>query len=240
MTKLGVNVDHIATIREARKISEPDPVIAAGIAELAGAQGITVHIRGDRRHIKERDIELLRKTVKTKLNVEMAPTEEMVKIALTLLPDMVTFVPEREDEVTTEGGLDVSLNLEPLKKYIRILKDAEIRVSLFIDPDIDQLKASNKVDADAVEINTAKYSETKNDVDLEKEARKIDEAARIASKLGFEVLAGHGLNTRNVGRISRVPEIVELNIGHSIIANASLIGLERAVKDMLTAMNQEK
>ncbi len=236
MTKLGVNVDHIATLREARKISEPDPVAAAAIAELAGAHGITVHIRGDRRHIKERDIEILRKTVKTKLNIEMAPTEEMIKIALTIRPDMVTFVPERSDEVTTEGGLDIILNLEPLKKYIRILKDAEIRVSIFVDPDVDQLKAANKVDADAVEINTSKYSETKGDVALEKEARKIDEASRIASKLGFEVLAGHGLNTRNVGRISRIPEISELNIGHSIIANASLVGLERAVKDIIKAM----
>lgn len=238
MTKLGVNIDHIATVREARKIDEPDPVTAAAIAELAGAHGITVHLRGDRRHIKERDIEILRRTVKTRLNIEMAVTEEMVKIATSLRPYMATFVPEREDEVTTEGGLDVILNQEPLRKYIRILRDSDIKVSIFADPDIDQLKAAGKVDAQAVEINTAKYSEALTEEAREREAKKIEEAAKIASRLKLAVLAGHGLNTRNVGRISAIPEIEELNIGHSIVANATLVGLERAVTDILEAMGE--
>ncbi len=236
MTELGVNVDHIATVREARQIDEPDPVTAASLAELAGAHGITVHIRGDRRHIKRRDLDILRKTVKTKLNVEMAVTEEMTKIATAVVPDIVTFVPERENEVTTEGGLDVMLNRESLSKYTKILKNSGISISLFVDPDLDQLKAAKKIEIDAVEINTAAYSEAGNPKDREEEAQKIEEAARFTNKLGLKVLAGHGLNTRNVGRISAIEEIEELNIGHSIVARSTLVGIKTAVEDILEAM----
>jgi pyridoxine 5-phosphate synthase len=243
MTRLAVNIDHIATLREARKGTEPDPVAAAVLAELAGAHGITVHLRGDRRHIKERDVELLRATIKTQLNIEMAATEEMMKIAAALRPDIVTFVPERQNEVTTEGGLDAMLHGDTLRSFSQILKDAGIRTSIFLDPDLDQIKAAHRLGADTVEINTLRYAARAASGDEEprrsgsaEELEKIRDAARMAVKFGIRVAAGHDLNYRNVGPVSALEEIVELNIGHAIVARAALVGLERAVSEMLEAM----
>jgi pyridoxine 5-phosphate synthase len=239
MTRLAVNVDHFATLREARRGAEPDPAAAAAIAELAGARGITVHLRGDRRHIKERDLEVLRRTVKTRLNVEMAVTEEMVKIAASLRPDCVTFVPERPSELTTEGGLDALLHADTLRAFVPILRDAEVRVSLFVDPDLDQVKAAHRVDADAVEINTLRYaaaSAAGGDA-ARIELDKVREAARMAAKFGMDVAAGHDLGYRNVHAVASIEEIGELNIGHAIVARASLVGLDRAVRDMMDAMH---
>lgn len=232
MTRLGVNVDHVATVREARKTQYPDPVTAATIAELAGADGIIVHLREDRRHIQDRDLEILRKTVETKLNLEMAATQEMIKTTLDIKPDMVTLVPERREELTTEGGLEVSLNLEAFKKYVHLLQEAEQVISLFIDPDLDQVKAAHRVGADYIEIHTGRYSEARSRTQVEEEFTKIINAVKMAEKLGLGINAGHGLNYRNVGRIASIKEIEELNIGHSIIARAVLVGLEQAVREM--------
>ena len=230
--RLGVNVDHIATLRQARETDEPDPIAAAAIAELAGADGITIHLRGDRRHIQDRDVELLRRTVRTRLNLEMAANSAMVAIAATYRPDHVTLVPERREEVTTEGGLDVLLNLTLARKTVAEIREAGIQVSIFADPDYDQIKAVAKLGVQMIEINTAKYAETRRDEQEEKEAEAIAQAARAAAKMGLRVLAGHGLDYRNVRRIVRIPEIEELNIGHSIVARALLVGMDRAVRDM--------
>ncbi len=227
--KLGVNLDHIATIREARKAQEPDPVQAALLAELGGADGITVHLRGDRRHIKERDVELLRRTVKTMLNVEMSATDEMVDIALRVLPNQVTLVPERREEITTEGGLDVVLQGEFIKPVITKLTAAEIAVSIFVDPEPEQIRACAKLGVSAVELNTAKYAEGK---DPEKELKILEKTAKLASKLGLRVLAGHGLNYWNVREIVAIDEIEELNIGHAIVSRAVYVGLREAVAEM--------
>jgi len=236
--KLGVNVDHVATLREARKTREPDPVAAALLAEMAGADGITGHLRGDRRHIQDRDVEVLRKAVKTRLNLEMAANAAMVTIASTHKPDHATLVPERREEVTTEGGLDVMLNQNLIKKTVAELKNASITVSIFVDPDYDQVKAISKLGVGVVEINTAKYAEATRE-DLQRaEADKVAQVARAASKLGLRVLAGHGLDYRNVGRIVAIPEIEELNIGHAIIARAALVGMERAVREMKDLMRR--
>ena len=243
MTRLALNIDHIATLREARKGAEPDPVAAAVLAELAGAHGITVHLRGDRRHIKERDVELLRATAKTQLNIEMAATEEMVKIATALRPDIVTFVPERPNEVTTEGGLDTMLHADALRSFAQILHDAEMRMSLFLDPDLDQIKAAHRLDADIVEINTLRYAHVSSqpggaaENEAARELGKIREVARMASKFGIRVAAGHDLNYRNVAPVSALEQIEELNIGHAIVARAVLVGFERAVREMLDAMH---
>lgn len=233
MARLHVNIDHVATVRQARKHVYPDPVAAAVLAELAGADGITVHLRGDRRHIQERDLRLLRETVQTKLNVEMAATQEMVRLALNYKPDVVTFVPERPDEVTTEGGLEVSFNKDALGKHVSLLKEADISVSLFIDPDLDQVRASHKVDADQIEINTAKYTEARDAEEGRRELEKILNAAKTAAKLGLRVAAGHGLNYTNIRPVAAIAEIEEYNIGHAIIARAVLVGLERAVHEMI-------
>lgn len=230
--RLGVNVDHIATLREARKASEPDPVAAAVIAELAGADQITVHLRGDRRHIQERDVDLLRRTIATRLNLEAAATPPMVTIASTHKPDTVTLVPERREEVTTEGGLDVLLNQNLVRKTVVDLKEAGVGISIFVDPDYDQIKAISKLGVQAIEINTAKYAEARREDQAVAEADKVAQAARAAAKLGLRVLAGHGLDYRNVRRIVQIPEIEELNIGHAIVARAALVGLERAVREM--------
>ncbi len=235
-TRLGVNVDHIATVRQARIGRIPDPVEAAFLAEAAGCDGITVHLREDRRHIQERDLAILRRTVKTRLNMEMASTQEIVKIALDVKPDVATLVPERREELTTEGGLEVAMNMEYLKKVIRLLKDAEIRTSLFVDPDLDQVKASHRVGADIIEIHTGRYADSKTREEAGKEFEKILNAAKIAKKLGIEVAAGHGLDYRNVKAITDIPEIQEVNIGHSIVARAVLVGMERAVREMRMAM----
>jgi len=231
--RLAVNIDHIATIREARKADEPDPVAAAVICELAGAQGITVHLRGDRRHIQDRDVELLRKTVTTHLNIEMAATTEMVRIAQTIKPDQVTLVPERKDEITTEGGLDVVLHSGNVEKVVDQLKDARIDVSIFVDPDLEQIRQCNKIRAPKIELNTGKYTDAWRSGTWGAELDKITTAARGARKIGLTVFAGHGLNYRNINPIAAIADIEELNIGHSIIARASLVGLDRAVREMI-------
>jgi pyridoxine 5-phosphate synthase len=230
--KLGVNIDHIATIREARRTSEPDPVAAAVLAELAGADGITVHLRGDRRHIQDRDVRLLRETIKTRLNVEMAATTEMIKLISVLKPDQVTLVPERREEITTEGGLDVALNVTHLQRSVTLLQEAGIAVSLFVDPDLDQIKACQKTGAPRIEINTGKYSDARTAELIESETEKVRNSAQLAGRIGLSVYAGHGLTYTNVMRIVEIDEIEELNIGHNIIARASMVGLERAVREM--------
>jgi len=234
--KLSVNVDHVATIREARKIDQPDPVLAAGMAELAGADGITVHLRGDRRHIQDRDLEILRKTVKTRLNVEMATTQEMIRIACEVRPDIVTLVPERPEEVTTEGGLSVVHHKEAIRNAANLLAEHEIELSLFIDPDLDHVKVARDVGAKVVEINTGRYCEASKAADVEKEYRFILDAVRLAQKLRMEVAAGHGLDYKNTGPIAAIPEIRELNIGHAIIGRAVLVGLDQAVREMIAVI----
>jgi pyridoxine 5-phosphate synthase len=233
--RLAVNIDHIATIREARKAREPEPVAAAILAELAGAQGITVHLRGDRRHIKERDVELLRQVVSTKLNIEMAATPEMTAIAARLHPDQVTLVPEQPHELTTQGGLDVVANREAVKTSVGALRKAGIRVSIFIDPDAAQVRASRELGADAVEINTGAYSDA-GVTDKAAPLEAVREAAEAAAREGLEVLAGHGLTYVNIGPIAEIEEIAELNIGHSIVARASLVGMDLAVREMIALM----
>jgi pyridoxine 5-phosphate synthase len=236
MLRLGVNIDHVATVRQARKVAEPDPVHAAVLAELAGAHGITVHLRADRRHIQDRDVEILRQTVRTRLNLEMAATQEMIRIALTVKPNQVTLVAERREEVTTEGGLDVVLNSVQLKPVVRTLQDGGIGVSLFVDPDLEQVKESHKLDAQAIEINTASYADARDDKALDAALRKIIDAARLAKRLGLSVHAGHGLTYQNVRALTAISEISELNIGHSIVSRALLVGMERAVREMLDAI----
>ena len=232
MTRLGVNIDHVATLRQARRGTEPEPIAAAIIAEMAGADGIVVHLREDRRHIQDRDLRILREVIQTKLDLEMAATDEMAKIALDIKPDMVTIVPERREELTTEGGLDVASSREKLKDIIGLLHEGGIIVSLFIDPDIDQIKASHKVNADYIEIHTERYANAKRIKDEDKEIDSITQAAKLAYKLGLGVNAGHGLNYRNVKRLAQIQEIVEFNIGHSIISRGILVGLDRAVREM--------
>jgi len=242
--RLAVNIDHIATIREARKTDEPDPIAAAAICELAGAQGITVHLRGDRRHMQDRDVEILRRTVSTHLNVEMAATTEMVRIAQTVKPHRVTLVPERKDEVTTEGGLDVVLHSGTIEKTVRSLLDAGIDVSTFVDPDLEQIRQCSKLRTPKIEINTGKYTEAYAREwatgQWQAEVEKIVTAARAARKLGLVVLAGHGLNYRNIDAVAMINDIEELNIGHSIISRASLVGLDAAVREMIALMRNPR
>jgi pyridoxine 5-phosphate synthase len=233
--RLAVNIDHIATLREARKAREPEPVAAALAAEMAGAQGITVHLRSDRRHIKERDLDLLRQVVATKLNVEMAVTSDMARVALQFKPDQVTLVPERPQELTTEGGLDVVLQAAAIKDFVRQMHEGGVRVSVFIDPDPDQVRKAKAVGADAIEINTGKYAEAAGP-DKAAELQRVTEAARLAARHDIEVLAGHGLNYTNVIAIAAIAEISELNIGHSIVARAALVGMDRAVRDMVALL----
>jgi len=233
MAKLGVNVDHVATIRQARGGAEPDPVTAAAIAELAGADGITIHLREDRRHIQDRDLKLLRQTVRTRLNLEMAATDEMVSIALQTKPDMCTLVPEKRLELTTEGGLDVRCNMEALKSAVDRLRGGGIPVSLFIDADPDQIKAADKVGADYIEIHTGVFAEAPDWKSEEGELVRMENAVKLAQKLGIGVNAGHGLNYANIKRMTTIRGIEEYNIGHSIISRAVLVGLERAVRDMV-------
>jgi pyridoxine 5-phosphate synthase len=237
--RLGVNIDHVATVRQARRAAEPDPVHAAVLAEMGGADGITVHLRSDRRHIQDRDVEILRQVVKTRLNVEMAATQEMLKIALTVKPEQVTLVPERREELTTEGGLDVVLNSVQLKPTVKMLEEGGIRVSLFVDPDIEQVKEAHKVDAHAIEINTAAYADARDDRSRDAALKRVVDAARLGLRLGLAVHAGHGLTYQNVRAVARVSEISELNIGHSIVARALLVGMERAVREMVAAMRAE-
>jgi pyridoxine 5-phosphate synthase len=243
MTKLGVNIDHIATIRQARRAPEPDPVAAAVLAELAGADGITVHLRGDRRHIQDRDVRLLRETIKTRLNIEMAVTNEMIGLALEYKPETVTLVPERDEEVTTEGGLDVVNHLKSIKSAVSKLHTNGIEVSLFIDPAEEQVRKAVETGAGLVEFNTSAYSEAvplglkEGDPAFEAELQKLFDISDFGAERGLRILAGHGLTYRNVGPVSSIPEVEELNIGHNIVARASLVGMERAVREMLAAMN---
>ncbi|MFI5323729.1 MAG: pyridoxine 5'-phosphate synthase [Thermodesulfobacteriota bacterium] len=233
MPRLNVNIDHVATLRQARGGKEPDPVLAAYLAELAGAHGIVVHLRGDRRHIQERDLRILRQIVKTKLNLEMAPTGEMVGIASQVKPDMVTLVPENRQELTTEGGLDVAVNIKSASGTVTELKRAGIFVSLFVDPDPGQIEASKKTGAQMVEIHTGSYAEAASEPEREAEFKKIKKAIKKASELGMRVAAGHGLDYINVSHIAEIGEIEELNIGHSIVSRAVMVGFERAVGELL-------
>jgi len=231
--RLAVNVDHFATIREARRSDEPEPVLAALLAEMAGAEGIVCHIRGDRRHIKERDLFLFRQSIKTKLNIEMAATEEMTRIALDVKPDVVSLVPERDEELTTEGGLNVVDNQEHLKAHIEELQKAGIKVSIFVDPDISQITGCKEVGANLIEINTAKYSDLKPGKERDDALAEVKSTAEHGNKLGLEVHAGHGLDYKNVGPIAELPELTEFSIGFSIVARSAIVGIEKAVREMV-------
>ncbi len=240
MAKLAVNVDHVATLREARRAIEPDPVIAAALAELSGAEGVIVHLREDRRHIKERDLYLLRQTVKTSLNLEMAATDEMVNIALDIRPDVVTLVPERREEVTTEGGLNVLGQMDSIVQATKRLQKAGILISIFVDPEPDQIRASKeKVGADMIEIHTGIYCDAKGK-ERERELKRILEAVDIAHGLGLIVKAGHGLNYFNIQPLVGIKEIYEFSIGHSIVARAVLVGFERAVREMVEIIKMKR
>lgn len=238
--RLGVNVDHVATLRQVRRATYPDPVAAAVMAELAGADQITIHLREDRRHIQERDLQVMRKTVTTRLNLEMAVAQEMLRIAYEVRPDMVTLVPERREELTTEGGLDVVSGREAVRKAVKTLKDAEIEVSLFIDPDVDQVKAAHRAEAHAVELHTGRYCDARLASDRRRELNRILDATKAAAKLGLKVAAGHGLNYQNVLPVAAIAEIEELNIGHAIVAHAVLVGMERAVREMKALLRQAR
>ena len=223
----------MATVRQARGINEPDPVLAAGIAELAGAEGIICHLREDRRHINDRDLSLLRQTVKTKLNLEMAAVEEMVRIARDVRPELVTLVPEKREELTTEGGLDVNSNPDLYKKVVEQLKERGIRVSFFVDPDPVQIEIAEKVGGDVVEIHTGHYSEARTESEAEERFLRIAQSVEIADELDLGISAGHGLNYVNVKRFEVLPQIEEYSIGHSIVARAVYVGFEQAVREMV-------
>jgi len=233
-----VNVDHVATLRQARRAAFPDPVIAAALAELAGADQITVHLREDRRHIQDRDLSLLRQTVRTTLNLEMAATPDMVQVAFGAKPEQATLVPERRQELTTEGGLDVVNGKETIKKIVKSLGEGEIEVSLFIDPDLDQVRAAHRCDARAVELHTGRYCDAKDAQERSRELTRLADAAKAAARLGLRVAAGHGLGYENLRPVVAIPEVVELNIGHSIVSRAVLVGMERAVREMVELMKR--
>ena len=229
--RLGVNIDHVATVRQARQVREPEPVTAALLAELAGADGITVHLRGDRRHIQERDLDMLKEVLSVKLNIEMAATREMVTIASRVTPAQVTLVPEHPNELTTTGGLDVVRHADSLKTTVTRLHEADIQVSLFIDADLKQVRKARAIGVEAIEINTGPYADSSED-DQRKYLAKVISAARLAKRQRLEVLAGHGLTYLNIGPIASIEEIVEVNIGHSLVARAVLVGMEQAVREM--------
>jgi pyridoxine 5-phosphate synthase len=237
MVKLCVNIDHIATVRQARLAAEPDPVYAAAICESAGADGITVHLREDRRHIQDRDVYLLRKTVKTKLNLEMSIADDIVNIALEVKPDMVTLVPEKRKELTTEGGLDIIANKTAVKKVIARLQAKGIITSLFIDPDLDQIKVAKVLKTDYVELHTGAYAEAKDEKKKARELSKLENAASCVLNNGLRLNAGHGLDYRNVVSVAKITGVEDLNIGYSIIARAVLVGLEQAVREMKALVN---
>jgi pyridoxine 5-phosphate synthase len=238
MTKLAINVDHVATIRQARGINEPDPVTAAAICELAGASGIVIHLREDRRHIQDRDVYLLRQTIKTKLNLEMGANKEIVKIALEIKPDMITLVPEKREELTTEGGLDVAAQKKKIAKVIGKMTAASIPVSIFADPDPQQLAAAYDVGATFVELHTGKYCDVIGESNRQHEFQLLQEAAEAATQMGLRVCAGHGLNYQNTAPIAAIDTIEELSIGHAIIARAVFVGLDQAVQEMLALIRQ--
>ena len=236
--RLGVNIDHVATIRQARGGHEPEPVTAALLAQGAGAHGITVHLRADRRHIQERDVRLLKEVLVIPLNVECAATTEALEAVVPIKPAWVTLVPETREELTTQGGLDVLFLHVHLRQIIRELHTSEIRVSLFVDPHPEQVKMSAKVEADAVEFNTGIYADLPQGADPGPELGRLREASRLASRLGLKVLAGHGLTLQNAGAIAAITEVEELNIGHSIIGRAMMIGLDQAVREMQTTIDE--
>ena len=237
--RLAVNIDHFATLREARRAQEPEPLLAALLAEQAGAEGIVCHLRSDRRHIKERDLLLLRQAVKTKLNMEMAATGDMLKVALKVKPDVSSLVPERPEELTTEGGLDVVANRAALGPFIKRLKKAGIRVSIFIGPDLAQIRAAAALGIDLVEINTGIYADLPPGRAQDEAYAAVKDAAELAAKLGLEVHAGHGLDYRNVAPILAIPEIAELSIGFAIVARAAIVGVEWAVREMKGLLDSE-
>jgi pyridoxine 5-phosphate synthase len=236
---LGVNIDHIATIRQARRTVEPDPVMAAVLAELAGADGITVHLREDRRHIQDRDVRVLRQTVRTHLNLEMAATDEMVTIALDIKPDYVTLVPEKREEVTTEGGLEIAKQRDRMTQVVSQLQNVGIPVSLFIDADPDQIDASQQVGAQFIELHTGRYAEAHSETARAQALQYLATGCARAIAAGLRVNAGHGLTYWNVYPIAQIPGMEELNIGHTIISRAALVGLDRAVREMKQAMRGE-
>ena len=231
--RLTVNIDHIATLREARGGVEPDPITAAHLCELAGAEGIVCHLREDRRHINDRDLRLLRETVKTKLDLEMAATEEIMKIAIETLPELATLVPEKRQELTTEGGLDVRGQRHYLRDAVKELQKHEIEVSLFVDPVSEQIQAAKDIGADKIEIHTGEYANARSERDLRERYEVVRSAAEFAARLGLGVNAGHGLNYLNIRLIREIPQIDEVSIGHALIARAVFVGLERAVKEMI-------
>jgi pyridoxine 5-phosphate synthase len=233
MAKLSINIDHIATIRQARLGKEPDPIFAAVLTELAGAHGITVHLREDRRHIQDRDVRLLRDIIHIKLNLEMAATKEIIDIAISIKPDLVTLVPEKRAELTTEGGLDAAKLVTPLKDAVRRLHTHKIPVSLFIDPIQSQVNAARTIGAECVELHTGKYCEIFGSDEEHEQYQLIADAAKQARDIGLKVNAGHGLNYQNIARIAAIKEIQEFSIGHSIISRAVLVGLDQAVREML-------
>jgi pyridoxine 5-phosphate synthase len=238
--RLGVNVDHVATVREARKGRSPDPVPAALLCEEAGASQITVHLREDRRHIQDRDVRLLRQLVKTSLNLEMAATDDMVAIALSIRPDTSTLVPEKREELTTEGGLNIAGGGERIAAVVKQLQQGGIRVSLFIDPDLEQVKESLRVGAKAIEIHTGRYANAATEEERREEMERVADAASLARKIGLEVGAGHGLDVHNIGAIARLPEIAEVNIGHSIISRAVTVGFGAAVREMIETIRYHR
>ncbi len=232
--RLCINIDHIATLRNARGGNEPDPVAAARLCELAGADGIVVHLREDRRHIKDQDVWTLRETVTTKLDLEMGASDEIVGIALRIVPDLVTLVPEKRQELTTEGGLDVAGQKERLRRVIEMFHEKDIPVSLFVDPLKEQINVSKEIGADMIEIHTGEYSEASKPEDVQRSLQQIVTAAQFGKSIGLEVNAGHGLNYTNVAPVAAISVIDEMSIGHSIISRAAFVGLERAVQEMLS------
>lgn len=239
MIRLGVNVDHVATVRQARRVDVPDPVEAALLAEAAGADGITVHLREDRRHIQERDVRILRQRLHTKLNLEMAVTPAMLAFAENVRPDDACFVPEKREELTTEGGLDVVSHRQKIREATQRLHSLAVRVSLFVDPETAQIEASRDVGAHAVEIHTGAYCNALS-VEREKQLQAILEASKFAQSLGLEVHGGHGLNYDNVLAIAQISQMAELNIGHSIIARAIIVGIEQATREMKDILNKSR
>jgi pyridoxine 5-phosphate synthase len=238
MARLCVNVDHVATVREARRAAEPDPVRAAILAEMAGAEGIVIHVREDRRHAQDRDLKILRQVVETRLNLEMAAVDEMLDLAQRVRPDMVTLVPERREELTTEGGLDLEGQRDHLSEVIEVLRKAGILVSLFVNPDTSAVKLAAKLNANMVELHTGNYANAANLPDQRLELERIADSAALAHKAGLAVAAGHGLHYRNIGWIARVPHVREVNIGHSIIARAVLVGMHQAVSEMVERLRR--
>jgi pyridoxine 5-phosphate synthase len=232
MPKLGVNIDHVATLRELRKGIEPEPVFAALVCETAGADSIVAHLREDRRHIRERDLYILKKVIKTKLNLEMSTSNEIVEIACNLRPDQATLVPEKRQELTTEGGLDVLSNFKKVKRVVQRLEKQGVMVSLFIDPNKKQIDASEKIGVRMIELHTGRYADAKDEKKQERYFKELKNAVSYAAKKDLIVNAGHGLNYYNVSRVAKIKEIEELNIGYSIICRSILIGLERAVREM--------